>query len=320
MRGLKFLILGVAIVAGVGAVALVKGELDRAREAADTTPIMVPAPPPMAATQADVLVVSRELKLGETIRESDLRWQPWPQEAVSEAFVTRAESPDADESLIGAVVRSRFAEGEPVTDSKLLRINHPGVLSTMIRDGLRAFAIAIAPETGAGGFVLPGDFVDLILTREEVIEEQRKVGEAKERSITITETLVRTVRVMAVDTVLDAEGESAMAMKRTVTLEVTPQQAELLSMAEQIGRITLALRGVAELVNDQGEVAKDLMPELAVDPRTFDPRFLNARLAGDAAFEQPADETADAGKKTAGGLGNEILILRGSTRQRTQVD
>ena len=81
MRGLKFLILGVAIAAGVGAIALVKGELDRARSEADSTVAFAPPPPPIAAKQSEVLVVSRALRLGETIRESDIRWQPWPEEA-----------------------------------------------------------------------------------------------------------------------------------------------------------------------------------------------------------------------------------------------
>ena len=139
MRVLRFVILAVAIVAGVGAVALVQGELQRAREAAEQNIAVAPPPPPApVAPKAEVLVASRDMRRGETVGENDLRWQPWPLEAVSELYITREQDETAVENMMGVIVRSDFVPGEPITESKLLRLDIPSIMAAMLREGMRA--------------------------------------------------------------------------------------------------------------------------------------------------------------------------------------
>jgi hypothetical protein len=130
----------------------------------------------------------------------------------------------------------------------------------MLRDGMRAFAISIAQETGAGGFVLPSDYVDVILTRDMEMYVCSPDGEYETKRFLKADTLVTTVRVLAVDTQFDAGEEANSAMERTATLEVSADQAVLLSLAEQAGRLTLALRGINELVDDNGKPRAQLWP------------------------------------------------------------
>lgn len=295
MRALRFIILGVAIIAGVGAVALVQGELQRAREAAEQTTVVAPPPPPApVAPKAEVLVASRELRMGETLNPSDLRWQPWPLEAVSEFYVTKDRDPEALDNTQGVVVRRDFVTGEPITEAKLLRLDNPSIMAAMLREGMRAMAVRIVEETAAGGFILPGDYVDVILTREVKFID----ANGEEQSAKTTNTLMRSVRVMAIGQTFQDDGDSAAVIANTATLEVTPEQAEILSLAEQSGQLNLSLRGVAELFSEEGEKPIEPEPETAFDLRAL---------------------TDEEGAKEQSEL-SDLVVIRGGTRQRAVVD
>ena len=257
MSGAKFLILGVAAVAGIGAVALVQSELDAARSAGDATVVVEETP------KLEVLTASRSLRRGENFRNEALEWREWPADLVAEAFITSEERPDAMLELEQALAKTDIVEGAPVKDEQLIMLDHPGVLSAMLREGMRAFAISIAQETGAGGFVLPSDYVDVILTRDMEMYVCTPDGEYETKRYLKADTLVTTVRVLAVDTAFDAGEEASSAMERTATLEVSPEQAVLLSLAEQAGRLTLALRGISELIDDTGKPRDQLWPVTA---------------------------------------------------------
>ncbi|MBX2856534.1 MAG: Flp pilus assembly protein CpaB [Rhodobacteraceae bacterium] len=301
MRGLRLLILALAIGCGLGAVALVQAELERARQAS-----AVPASPglasdePQEAPKVDVLVAERELRMGEIVQPDALRWQAWPAEAVSEFYITRDMRPDALEDEVKQLAGARIFSGEPITDDKLLQLDNPGVLSAMLRSGMRAVAVQISPETGAGGFILPGDYVDVVLTREiEVLQ-----GSARSLRKKVANTLLSSVRVLAIDQFFAQGDGGATEVGRTATLEVTPAQAENLALAEQSGQLSLALRGLSELVRASGASSDKPLPE-PVPETLFDLRD------GQFSDGQDSEENAD---------GREIVVVRGSSKIRMTVE
>lgn len=264
MRGLRFLILAVAIAAGVGAVALVRNELERAKR-----PIVAQQTPAPQARRVEVLVAARELKMGERLKGEDLRWQPWPQEAVSEFFLTKQAQPRALEDMEGVIVRSGLLAGEPLSDSKLIRLKQPSVMAGFVRRGMVAFGLKVDEVSAAGGFILPGDYVDVIMTaRVEIeVEDLEAEGGVTAESVLLSKTVLRSVRVLAIDEIFQQSGDPNIEEPKTATLEVTPDQAEALALAERGGEIQLALRSVAELIPETGQRPIDPVPVLAYDPR-----------------------------------------------------
>jgi pilus assembly protein CpaB len=200
-------------------------------------------PQPAAVAQmktVDVLVAKTDIPLGKTVTASDLQWQTWPASAASATFVRRDSQPDAPTKLANAIVRSPFVAGEPIRDSKLVMAGSSGFMAAVLPAGMRAISTEISPETGAGGFILPNDRVDVILSRREKNPDQNN-GEAA-----ISETILTNVRVLAIDqTPREKEGQNAVIGK-TATLELKPEQAETLARARQTGTLSLALRSLAD--------------------------------------------------------------------------
>ena len=320
MRGLKYIILGVAVVAGVGAVALVQTELQRARDAASALGLQDQSAV-AESPKAMVLVAARDMGRGHPMKPEDLKWQEWPLELVAESFIDIKSRPKAKDLAGQYMVKSDLVAGEPLTESKLIKINHPGVMSAMVRKGMRAVAIQVSLETGVGGFILPGDYVDVILTRDEEVETRRSDGSFREQEILITNTLLRTVRVMAIDTIFQSgEGEATTTTKRTATLEVTPEMAELLALGEKAGRITLALRSLTELVGPNGEVIADPEPSMVFDVASFAAGSLPDQVNGETADYAARDEAAAAAAPApAPMLHEDVLIVRRGVKQRTPV-
>ena len=296
MRGLRLLILALAIACGLGAVALVQAELERARQSsAVASPGLTPVEPE-EAPKIEVLVSDRDLQLGDPIEPGTLRWQAWPVDAVSEFYITKEMRPDALDEDQKQIAGTRIFSGEPITDDKLLNLDNPGVLSAMLRPGMRAVAVQISPESGAGGFILPGNYVDVVLTREiEVLQSNARTLRKK-----VANTLLSSVRVLAIDQLFDQEAGGSSEVGRTATLEVTLAQAENLALAEDSGQISLALRGVSELVPQSGETRVEPVPETLFDLR--DGQFSDG---------QEAEENAD---------GRQIVIVRGSSKIRMTVE
>lgn len=199
-----------------------------------------PAPVVQAAPAIEldeVLIASRTLTTGSGV-SGQLRWQEWPQAAVGPDFITRSARPDAIDELSGAVVRSTIAEGEPVRPVKLLDADQ-SFMASILPAGKRAVATEIAADTSAGGFILPDDYVDVIMTTRAL---------STDNSI-VTETILENIRVLAIDqTIREDEEGRLVQVGRTATLELTPKQAEIITAAQQIAdRMTLALRSVQDV-------------------------------------------------------------------------
>jgi pilus assembly protein CpaB len=207
---------------------------------------MVAAPPPVVidngpkapaiATQ-DVLVLSGDVPMGSPL-ENNIAWQAWPSDGVNANFITRAAEPDALDKLKGSVARVALYQGEPLRRSKLVGEGQ-SFMSSILPSGMRAVATSIAADTSAGGFILPNDFVDVIMTRRS--DTPGSTG-------FITETILKNIRVLAIDQTIQ-EGEDGKKTKvgQTATLELTPQQAEIITVAQQMAdRLTLALRPITD--------------------------------------------------------------------------
>lgn len=210
------------------------------------------APAPVAQAPAfkleRVLVAARDVPLGTTIRADDLRWQDWPQDAVSDRYVTNKAAPSATQDYTGAVARAPLMQGEPVTENKLVRAGQGGFMSAILPSGMRAVSTKISPETGAGGFILPNDRVDVILTRREKTDGNESGGDF------VSDTILRNVRVLAIDQTVKEEDGRQVVVGKTATFELTPAQAEVMELSNQLGELSLALRSLADAQGQGDEI------------------------------------------------------------------
>ncbi|MEP3279493.1 MAG: Flp pilus assembly protein CpaB [Stappiaceae bacterium] len=234
MKLARLAVLGVALVAGLVAARLVMNLANQPQAVAD-----VQASPELA--MEDVLIASRDVTLGRTISKSDMTWQAWPKDSISPGFVTKESKPEALEEFVGQVARAPLFNGEPIHAQRLIKTNH-GFLSAILPKGKRAVAVTVEEETMAGGFILPDDRVDILLTKE--IESG---GEGGGRRDFFTETILENIRVLAIDTQTAGDSEEkSLTPDKTATLELTPRQAELVAQAEKAGGISLALRSAED--------------------------------------------------------------------------
>ncbi len=200
-----------------------------------------------AAGVEKVLVAAANMPVGHEVKTSDLEWRDWPVESVNEAFFTQAALPGALEDYTGAIARREIAAGEPIMGGKLVNPGESGFMAAVLEPGMRAVAVPISVETSAGGFILPNDRVDVLLT-DEVRNQGAPGGPGSEAFI--TRTILENVRVLAIDQVFkEIEGEQVIAGS-TATLELTPGESESLAMADAMGGIVLALRSVADIAYD----------------------------------------------------------------------
>jgi pilus assembly protein CpaB len=170
-----------------------------------------------------------------------MQWQLWPVAAASPVFVRKTEKPNAIEELSGAIARAPFVAGEPLRENKLIKANGSGYMAAVLDKGMRAISTEISPETGAGGFILPNDRVDVILSRRDQ-EAQRATGIESHTS----ETILNNIRVLAIDQTLGEKDGQKVVIGKTATLELAPRQAESLALSRQLGTLSLALRSLAD--------------------------------------------------------------------------
>ena len=202
-----------------------------------------PAPSaPVAQLQTvEVLVAKIDIGLGQSVKAEDLQWQTWPAATASTTFIKRGDRPDAETKVAGSIARSPFIAGEPIREQKLVRADGSGFMAAILPTGMRAISTEISAETGAGGFILPNDRVDVILSKRE------KAPDRSGPDIVNSEIILTNVRVLAIDQApKEKDGQNAVVGK-TVTLELKPEQAETLARARQSGTLALALRSIADI-------------------------------------------------------------------------
>lgn len=191
----------------------------------------------------EILVAAETLPTGAFIKAKHMTWVSFPKDSALESYFRRDKFEDGE--LDGAVARSSLAAGEPITQAKVVRPGERGFLAAVLKAGKRAVSVPINATTGISGFVFPGDTVDLLLTMTLTLDGRERRA---------TETVLRDIRVLAVDQrTNDQEGEPALA--KTATLEVDSKQAELIAVAMEMGKLSLALRSLADDSGPDGSVA-----------------------------------------------------------------
>jgi pilus assembly protein CpaB len=223
----RIIVLAVAAVAA-GAVALLARSL-----LGGGTPQTVAAPGP-TVVMSDVLVAAGALTPGSQLTPASVHWQQWPKTSVDPAFITRDSAPDLSKVVQGSVVRAPMMPGEPLTPTKIVHADAAGFLAAMLMPGMRAVSIPISVDTGAGGFILPNDRVDILSTRQ--------VGDTHRFR---TSTILGDVRVLAVDQTYETK-DSKTVVARTATLELAPNQVEMVERARASGTLSLALRALGD--------------------------------------------------------------------------
>jgi pilus assembly protein CpaB len=209
----------------------------------------LPAEPVAQIQTVDVLVAKADIGLGQTVTPEDLQWQTWPAATASNNFIRRNERPEATKELAGSIARAPIIAGEPIREPKLVKANGSGFMAAILPTGLRAVSTEISPETAAGGFILPNDRVDVILSRR-----LKNPDRTDPTDIVVSEIILGNVRVLAIDQApKEKDGQNAV-VGRTVTLELKPVQVATLAAARQAGTLSLALRSIADVnmvENDQ---------------------------------------------------------------------
>ena len=196
----------------------------------------------------NVLVSAANLPVGSRLDDKSMRWMAWPEGSLIDGFITESIRPQAMTELTGVVVRLPMFEGEPVRREKIAD-SSGRVMSSLLPSGKRAVATEISVATGAGGFILPNDRVDVIMVRRGTEDNY------------LTETVLSNVRVLAIDQQIQEtpDGEKSV-IGTTATLELTPDQTKVITVAQQMAeRLSLALRSVADAQEEDTSAADYLL-------------------------------------------------------------
>jgi pilus assembly protein CpaB len=236
MKPAKLMVLGVAGVAALSAVWLTSS--------LRTPQVVVQAAAPVQTVpMAEVLVAAAELPMGSGVTAEQLRWQSWPRSALSEAMITKDTLPNGIAEIAGSVSRAPTMMGEPVRRERLIKGANGGFMSAILPEGRRAVAINIVSSGAktAGGFVLPNDRIDVIRTGRDEEAAKARQGEAF-----VAETILQNIRVLAIGQNVQERNGEKVIVGETATLELDPKQAELITLAQRTGELSLVLRSLAD--------------------------------------------------------------------------
>ena len=283
MKPAKIAVICIAAVSAIG-LALVVRAMGSSGQAVSTA---AAAPAAAARPMAKVLVAARDLAPGKRLTDADLTWKAWPVDEVNPAFITdgsvplpqaAAAAPAAEKAAprpqgavatvaraaadvatnggkaeyFGSVVREPILAGEPIIGRKIVRAGDSGYMAAYLEPGMRAMAIRVNVETAAGGFILPGDRVDLVLTREANLGN---VGASEgDRSKFTSATVLQNIKVLAIDQSTRAGDDEQAVVGATATLELGPRDAEALALAKSEGELSLVLRSYADTAGPSGRV------------------------------------------------------------------
>lgn len=270
MSPVRLLIVLVAAISAIGLAVV----LQKAMGGKPAAPTAQAAPVAPGKPMTQVLVAKRDLPIGTRLVADDVAWQAWPSDSISGAFITNGAAPakpdgkveaakaslaatadqmiggDPAKVVEGAIVRDPILTGEPITNRKIVRGGEGGYLSVVLTPGKRAMSVSVTSDTAAGGFILPGDRVDVLTTRDAQSTGASEGGGGGKA--VIAETVLQNIRVLALDQNTTAEKDAKSIVAATATLEVGPVEAEALTRAKAGGPVTLALRAYTDLGGPSG--------------------------------------------------------------------
>jgi pilus assembly protein CpaB len=241
MNTARIVVLAISVAAGGVAIWLLNSS--------DPKPV-AQATAPVQIDTVDVLTAKSDIGIGQTVNADDLQWQTWPAaNAGSPSFIRRSDRPDALTQFAGSIARSPFIGGEPIRELKLVKGPSSGIMAAILPTGMRAISTEISLESGASGFILPNDHVDVILTRHEKRQDQQATTD-----VVVSETILTNIRVLAIDQTVEEKNGQKVVVGKTATLELRPEQTEQLTRARQTGTLVLALRSIADFAGGQAPV------------------------------------------------------------------
>ena len=237
LRNILFL-LGAFGVSGVTAL-LANNWINAERASFQSAPVTVQKP-----RLIEVLVATKSMKAGSFVRVAALKWQAWPEEGIADEYVIKGKR--AMKDFEATVVRNALTPGQPITDALVVQPGDRGFLAAVLEIGNRAVSIPVNATSGISGFIFPGDRVDLILTSR--FNTKGSGGQSRARYV--SRTILSGLRVLAIDQKTDSQ-DGVVSPAKTVTLEVTPKQAERVAVSMAIGNLSLSLQSLAR--NDPPE-------------------------------------------------------------------
>ncbi len=276
MKPARIVVICIAAVSAIGLALVVRAMGSSSNE---------PAAPAAAAPvevrpMAKVLVAAKDLEPGKRLVEADLAWKDWPVDEVNPIFITDGTTPvqakpvaenatekatdavarvakaatelattGAKSDYIGSVVREPILAGEPIVSRKIVRAGDSGYLAAYLEPGMRAMAIAVTVESAAGGFILPGDRVDVVLTAET---SRNGAVEGATKSKFASGVVLQNIKVLAIDQATRVGDDAQAVVGATATLEVRPQDSVLLAQAKSEGELSLSLRSYADTAGPSG--------------------------------------------------------------------
>lgn len=249
---IRVLLLTTALASGAGSAWMVGGLRSETPQ-----PQVAEAAAAVPVSMEEVLVATRPLERGAKLLEDDVRWHPWPKDALTEAFIIRAVAPNAPAELAGSVLRGRIPAGAPLPTGDLAPVGS-NLLAAVLAPGMRAVAIAISAEKTAGGFILPEDRVDVVLAMPCRTDNCQAETNAR--------TILRNVRVLAIDQSGGETDSGSSLIGKTATLELNSEQAEKLVGAEASGALSLVLRASVDH-SERVEDVQQAAPAPVEEPR-----------------------------------------------------
>ena len=196
-----------------------------------------------------VLAIDADVSTGQRITEEMLTTIKWPAEALTANLINIDDQPDAKAQFINALARQPMTQGETISLSKVIMAGDSGIMAALLQPGMRAVTTRISVDTAAGGFIQPGDRVDVIIRENFAIRRDNTPGQGastgERSSLYVAQTLFENVKVLAIDQTFTTSAQSGAAIPgSTATFELSQSDAELLQEAEGYGDLYLTLRGV----------------------------------------------------------------------------
>jgi pilus assembly protein CpaB len=273
MGAVRIIVLAVAAVAAIGLFVMMRHMASVPKQAT-----VIAAPAPIEKSTSQVLIARRDLPVGTRITAADIGWQPWPADALNASFITDGSAPlapppptaegkaaagaakamkaaasmisgsGAMQAVIGAVVREPILSGEPVTERKIVHAGASGFMAVVLQPGMRAMALPVTVETGAGGFILPGDRVDVLQNRRV----DNPGGGGANNQETVATVIMRNLRVLAIDQTTEPQKDAKSLVGAVATLEVPAGDEEVVARAKSQGDLVLGLRSYADAGGPSG--------------------------------------------------------------------
>ena len=263
MGTVRIIVLVVAALAAIGLAFVVR----RMAGGHKPPPVVAVAAPAPTKPTLQVLTAKRDLSIGTRLAPTDLGWTPWPADALNAAYITDGSAPSTArgfgataaaaathvmstggpmQAMTGAIVREQIFSGEPIVERKLVRGGQGGYMSVVLQPGMRAVSVPVTVESGAGGFILPGDRVDVVMTRK---------GDGGGAQTAMATTVLHNLRVVAIDQRVEPDKNAKTIVGSTATIETPAADVETLLRAKAQGELSLALRSYADLGGSSGASA-----------------------------------------------------------------